>query len=158
MHITDTSFCCEKGTIYAFITQEDALSVINRIYKILDTSGCVTVRDFRKIIGDKCEAYGDEIYGWTALDNMTLFRVSTNNGYEWHIKIPMVRIIYNTPQFKNRYQSINKRYEPTDTRDIRIADAHCNLEEVIEDLINQGYHYSDPIVVKLRETYELLNK
>ena len=137
-----------------FPTHEAAWKALEHMRTIIDEYGFCSVMDMLDIC-NKTGRSRHVNYGWDDLSN--IFISFDGRAYilcNLHKFVKMKPCAATKPQYKSYLELQNQ----TDTRDMRIADAQCNIEEVIEDLIKQGYHYSDPIVVKLRETYELLNK
>ena len=131
-----------------FPTRLKASETLDEMQKIINEYGFCSVIDMLDICGKEGRSHHYK-FGWKKLEHVAIVRL--RNGYTLgglNINLEVAPI----PCVKS------SECNAVDTRDMRIADAQCNLEEIIEDLIKQRYRYADPIVVKLRETYELLNK
>lgn len=134
-----------------FESLKEAKNVLHLMHENINEYGFVTIADMYDL-ADAQAPYTAHRFGW---DDLSGFKIITSYSIGRYILITNRNTIRLTNVF---CEPADMLHENEDTSDMRLADAQVNLEEVIEDLIKQGHHYSDPIVVKLRETYDLLNK
>lgn len=96
LHVTETSYCSEKGVEFSTANKDDAINKIDKLYGLLDFNGYVSVSNAEYLLNShhQMTIIDDDKYGWTNLDNMTLTRIkTTRGGYEWHIALPMAKDI-----------------------------------------------------------------
>jgi len=138
-----------------FESLEEAKNVLNQMHEIINEYGFVTIADMYDL-ADLTAPYTASKYCW---DDLSGFKILSNYINQHYILRTNERTLKSTDDVcKAADMLYEKLYEKKETPPAWVCEVRLNLEEVIEDLIKHGYHYSDPIVVKLRETYELLNK
>lgn len=132
-----------------FDNRAEANSVLDRMLTIINNYGFVTVADMYDIADITVVSYILNSCGWDTLYGFEVIAYTDGTGRSQYLLHTNRQTLKTTPEaFKLGSGYVQCARE----------EAQLNLEEIIETLIKQGYHYSDPIVVKLRETYDLLNE
>lgn len=90
MHIKDTSYFNENGTVLAFSRQSDAENMLRRMSCIIKNNGFATIKDLRIITKSHTYEIDDEKkYGWFSMEDFHLRCIMTvRQQKEYHLTVP----------------------------------------------------------------------